>query len=302
MIYLNGILNILKPPGMTSHDVVAQVRKKLKIKKVGHTGTLDPNAAGVLPICVGQATKISKYLLDSDKKYRAELTLGIETDTEDIYGSILRESPIICTEEEIRAAILSFVGTYNQIPPMYSAIKVQGKKLYELARQGIEIERKARTITIYAIDIIEINNNKILFDVECSKGTYIRTLCKDIGESLGCGGVMSFLIRTRSDDFSLETAITIEDLLDTENINDILLATDFPLDHMPKIVVKSEYERQVLNGNRIFLKYLLDDKDVDSEREMRIYIEEKFVGFGIVSYDENKRIYIKISRLLFEKE
>ncbi len=302
MIYLNGILNILKPPGMTSHDVVSVVRKKMNIKKVGHTGTLDPNASGVLPICVGQATKISQFLLDGKKKYRAELTLGLETDTEDIYGEIIKQNEVLCSKAEVEDAILSFVGTYDQIPPMYSALKVKGKKLYELARQGIEVERASRKVTIYSIDIIEYYDKKVIFDVLCSKGTYIRTLCKDIGEALGCGGVMSFLLRTESSGFNLNTSITIEELQETEDVKDILLPLDYPLEHMPKIIAKSSYSKQVLNGGRIFSSYLYSNLDLLLGTEVRIYLEEQFVGFGIVKCDDNGQHYIKFLRLLFERE
>lgn len=302
MIYLNGILNILKPPGMTSHDVVSVVRKKLNIKKVGHTGTLDPNAVGVLPICIGQATKISQFLLDGKKKYRTELTLGIETDTEDIYGTITNRSPIVPKSEDIERAILSFIGTYNQIPPMYSALKVKGKKLYELAREGIEIERKSRQVTIYNIDIIKIDNDKIMFDVLCSKGTYIRTLCKDIGRTLGCGGVMSFLLRIESSGFDLKTSITIEELKEREDIKSLLLPLDFPLNHIPKVIVRSSYTKQVLNGNRILSHYLVANLDIPLETEVRIYLEKQFVGLGIVKCDEDGQNYIKFLRLLFERE
>ncbi len=301
VIFLNGILNILKPPGMTSYDVVSIVRKKLNIKKVGHTGTLDPNAAGVLPICVGQATKISQYLLDSEKKYRVELTLGIETDTEDIYGTVINESPVVSTEEEIKKAILGFIGTYEQVPPMYSAIRIKGKRLYKLARKGIEIKRSPRTVIIYSIDIIEIKNNKAMFDVLCSKGTYIRTLCKDIGNVLGCGGTMSFLLRVRSGRFDLETSITIEELLETEKVKDLLLPLDFPLKHIPKIIVKSASVKQALNGNRIYY-YSINDEKISLETKVRIYIKKQFIGFGIVKCDNIGRNYIKFLRLLLDKE
>lgn len=299
---LNGILNILKPPGMTSHDVVSVVRKKLNMKKVGHTGTLDPNAAGVLPICIGQATKISQFLLDGKKKYRAELTLGIETNTEDMDGEVLHQREVTSTPEEIREAIFSFIGEYKQIPPMYSAIKINGKKLYELARQGMEVERAERAVTIYHIEIIEIFKEKVIFDVLCSKGTYIRTLCKDIGKTLGCGGVMSFLLRTESSDFSLDTAITIEELQALENVEDILLPMDYPLQHMPKAIVKSSYSKQVLNGNRIYSNYLMDGIHEALGQEVCVYLEQEFVGFGIVRNEDHHQKYIKILRLLFEKE
>lgn len=302
MIYLDGILNILKPPGMTSHDVVSVVRKKINMKKVGHTGTLDPNAVGVLPICVGKATKISQFLLDGKKKYRAELTLGIETDTEDIYGEIIKRLPVNSTKEEIESSILSFIGEYDQVPPMYSALKVNGKKLYELAREGIDIERKSRRVVIYNIDIIKIDNDKVMFDVLCSKGTYIRTLCKDIGRKLGCGGVMSFLLRTEASGFNLDTSVTIEELIEMDDVNSILMPLDFPLEHMPKVIVKSSYSKQALNGNRIFPYYLNNKLDIPLETEVRIYLEEEFIGFGIVRCDDNGQNYIKFLRLLFERK
>lgn len=299
---MNGILNILKPPGMTSHDVVSIVRKKLNIKKVGHTGTLDPNAAGVLPICIGKATKISQFLLEGKKKYRAELTLGIETDTQDIYGKVTKRYSITSTEEEIEKAILSFIGDYNQIPPMYSAIKIKGKKLYELARQGIEVEREPRKVKIYNIDIIDINTNKILFDVLCSKGTYIRTLCSDIGKVLGCGGIMSFLIRTKSSDFSLDTTITLEELDEIEYVKKVLIPLDFPLKHMEKINVKPYYSKQVLNGSPILSSYLSNSLKIPLETKIRVYLKDDFIGVGIVKCNDNGEKYIKFSKFLMERK
>lgn len=302
MIFLNGILNILKPPGMTSHDVVSVIRKQLNVKKVGHTGTLDPNAAGVLPVCVGQATKISQYLLDSTKKYRAELTLGIETDTDDIYGTVKNRSSIIPTRVEIEKTVLGFIGTYNQVPPMYSAIKIRGKKLYELARRGIEIERDSRTVTIYGIDIIEIKGNKVMFDVLCSKGTYIRALCRDIGNTLGCGGTMSFLIRTKSGGLGLETAITMEELSETKEVKRLLLPPDSPLKHMPKIIVKPASIKQALNGNDIYSYCSVNDEKIPLGTKVRIYIKKQFIGFGIVKCDNIDMDYIKVLKLLLERE
>lgn len=299
---MNGILNILKPPGMTSHDVVSVIRKKLNTKKVGHTGTLDPNAAGVLPICIGKATKISQFLLEGTKKYRAELKLGIETDTQDIYGKVINKYPVTSTEKEIKKAILNFVGDYNQVPPMYSAIKIKGKKLYELARQGIEVEREPRKVKIYNIDIIKINDNKILFDVVCSKGTYIRTLCNDIGKLLGCGGTMSFLIRTESSDFNLDTTIALEELDNIEYVEKILLPLDFPLKHMKKIMVKPSYSKQILNGNPILSHYLSYNLNDPLETKVRIYLEDQFIGIGIVKCDGHGQKYIKFLKFLFERK
>src|SRR5699024_7826810 len=194
---MDGILNIYKPPGMTSFDVVSIVRRELKIKKVGHTGTLDPMASGVLVLCTGKATKISQYILGSKKSYIGELTLGYETDTHDLEGKVLKHSKKKVSSKDISEVFNSFKGEVNQIPPMYSAVRFKGRKLYELAREGKVVERKSRKVTIYNLDILEIDeNNKVLFGVECSAGTYIRTLCNDIGYKLGTYGYMSYLTRT----------------------------------------------------------------------------------------------------------
>ena len=212
---MNGILNILKPPGMTSFDVVAHIRGLTKMKKTGHTGTLDPMAAGVLTVCVGSATGAIEFLVDKDKLYRAELTLGISTDTQDSSGSVLSERTVEVSDAEIDAAVTSFIGRYAQLPPMYSALKVNGRKLYELAREGISVDRALREVEIYSAEVIRIDRNervKVLFDIHCTKGTYIRTLCADIGERLGCGGHMSFLLRKRAGAFCLEDAATLEEI------------------------------------------------------------------------------------------
>ena len=182
----NGIINIYKEKGFTSHDVVAKMRGILRQKKIGHTGTLDPDATGVLPVCLGSATKLCDMLTDRDKEYEAVMQLGISTDTQDLSGEVLEECPVTVTEEEVRNAILSFIGDYDQIPPMYSALKVNGKKLYELARAGKEVERQPRAVTIYDITILDMKLPEVTFRVSCSKGTYIRTLCYDIGVKCGC--------------------------------------------------------------------------------------------------------------------
>lgn len=208
-----GILNMLKPPGMTSHDVVSYIRKVYGIRRVGHAGTLDPAAAGVLPVAVGQATRFLEYITTSDKSYRVEMTLGYESDTGDDTGVILARSFRTIPERQyIQEVLLSFIGDSEQLPPMYSAVKVDGRKLYEFAREGLEIERKARVINISEIEILEIKDNKVLFDVTCSKGTYIRSLCIDIGRKLGCFATMSFLVRTKVGRFYLQEAKTLEEL------------------------------------------------------------------------------------------
>ena len=209
---MNGIIIIDKPMGRTSHDMVYVMRKLTGIKKVGHTGTLDPMATGVLPVCIGNATKVADMLTLSDKRYIAELVLGRTTDTQDADGKVLTECDVNCTEEEIRAAVMSFVGEIEQIPPMYSAIKQNGKKLYELARQGIEVERKSRRITINSIDILKIDGVCITIDVSCSKGTYIRTLCEDIGKKLHVGAYMNTLRRIKTGPFTIEESHTVDEL------------------------------------------------------------------------------------------
>jgi len=209
---MNGIIVIDKPQGRTSHDMVSFMRRMTHIRRIGHTGTLDPMATGVLPVCIGSATKAADMLTLSDKCYRAELILGKTTTTLDSEGEITGEFEVNVTENEIRAAIMSFVGEIEQIPPMYSAIKRDGKKLYELAREGVEIEREPRIVTINSIDIAEIDGGRIVIEVSCSKGTYIRTLCDDIGKKLGTGAYMSALRRTKTGCFTLENAYTLEQI------------------------------------------------------------------------------------------
>lgn len=207
-----GILNINKPQNMTSHDVVAVARRTLGIRKIGHTGTLDPMATGVLPICVGKSTRIIEYLDMDLKTYRCTLRLGLSTDTEDIWGTVLEERPVHCTEEEIRAAFCGFTGVIWQKPPMYSALKVNGKKLYEYAREGKEVEVKRRQVYIHRLDIEEIRlaEREVTFTVECSKGTYIRTICRDVGEKLGCLATMTALTRTGSGVFAISDSLDLE--------------------------------------------------------------------------------------------
>ena len=251
---MNGILNILKPPGMTSFDIVARVRGLLKTKKTGHTGTLDPMAVGVLPVCLGNATKAIEFMMEKDKLYRAELTLGIITDTQDASGEILEKRDAKCTNEEIEVIIKSFTGQSQQLPPMYSAIKINGRRLYEMAREGITIDRTPRAIEIYYAEIIDIkrdNGIKVLFDVHCSKGTYIRTLCADIGEKLGCGGHMSFLLRKRAGAFDLSTAVTLEELkhaVDEGSAATLLVSSEKVFAGFNSITLEEIQEKKLQNG------------------------------------------------------
>jgi tRNA pseudouridine55 synthase len=244
-----GIINVLKPPGMTSHDAVSFIRKVYGIKRVGHAGTLDPAAAGVLPIAVGRATRLIEYFTDHDKSYRVELTLGYETDSGDDTGNIINTSQAAMPPGETIAAVLaSFTGAIEQVPPMYSAIKVQGKKLYEFAREGKVIERKARVVRIYKISLLSVVGSTVLFDVDCSKGTYIRSLCIDIGRKLGIPAVMSFLVRTKAGPFLLSDAHTLEEIQEQPEL--LLEPADGYLS-LPKMILDSDSARAFKNGRNI---------------------------------------------------
>lgn len=250
---MNGIILLDKPSGKTSHDMVGFVRRMTHMRKVGHTGTLDPLATGVLPVCVGNATKAAELLTAADKRYTAELILGMSTDTLDCEGNVLSECRVDCTEKEIIEAIKSFRGEIEQIPPMYSAIKKDGKKLYELARAGIEIEREARTVTIHEINImsIDMNDYRIIIDVHCSKGTYIRTLCDDIGKRLGVGAYMNTLRRTKSGMFNISECLTvkqIETYAKNGELDKAVIPTDMIFREYPKVIVGGKRRERVING------------------------------------------------------
>ena len=250
---MDGIINVYKEKGFTSHDVVAKLRGILRMKKIGHTGTLDPAAEGVLPVCLGKGTRLCDMLTDKTKTYRAVMLLGQETDTQDTTGVVQAEYPVHVTEEEVREAILSFLGDYMQIPPMYSALKVNGKKLYELARQGKEVERQARPVQILDIQIESIDLPRATFSVTCSKGTYIRTLCYDIGRKLGCGGCMESLLRTRVDRFKLEDSLTlsqIEKLRDEGRVEERVVPVEGVFLGLPALITKpGDGDKLVHNGN-----------------------------------------------------
>ena len=253
---MDGIINVYKPVGMTSHDVVNRVRRIAGTKKVGHTGTLDPDAEGVLPICINRGTKVADMLTFSDKRYTATFKLGLTTDTLDISGNILTKSDVNVTSEEIECTVKSFTGEIEQVPPMYSAIKIGGKKLCDLARKGIEVERKARTITVYSIDILDISGGEFTIDVHCSKGTYIRTLGHDIGQKLGCGATMIKLVRTQSSVFTMENSVKLDDLT-SENFSNYMVSPDSLFDY-EKLTVEGEILKKVLNGNAVKLNNLTD--------------------------------------------
>lgn len=290
---MNGVLNIFKPKGMSSFDAVRVVKKVAGTGKVGHTGTLDPEATGVLPICIGRATKIIDYIMDSEKVYEVTLKLGIRTTTYDLEGEVLEErDPSHLTEEEILNAINSFKGEYSQIPPMYSALKQNGVRLYELARKGIEVEIKGRLVNIYNLEDIKINNPYISMKVTCSKGTYIRSLCYDIGEKLGVFATMTQLNRAKTSVFSQEKSININELT-KENINDYILSMEEALEKYDKIIVNKKYVKLLVNGVRVADGRFTKDKVINNKL-YRVYDDENnFIGLG-----ERNDAGFKIEKLL----
>lgn len=303
---MNGILNVLKPAGMTSFDVIGFMRRITGQKKIGHAGTLDPSAVGVLPLCIGNATRALEFMIDKDKVYRAELTLGVSTDTQDSSGIVLDSYSVEVNEDEIKKTVMSFVGTIEQLPPMYSAIKIGGKKLYELARQGQTIERESRTIQIYSIDVIRVWEDsavfdsegtakefavkKVLLDVHCSKGTYIRTLCNDIGDKLGCGGHMSFLVRTRAGQYNLDNALTMEEVIqlsETKALEGHLLPVEKIFEVFDSIKLNNKELFKYNNG-----VWLEVEKDKYTNTVYRVYDNNSFLGIGEVFEKENT-LYLK---------
>ena len=277
----SGVINIYKEKGFTSHDVVNIVRNTLSKVKTGHTGTLDPEAEGVLPVCVGKATKLADYIAADIKEYIAEITLGISTTTEDIFGDVLEEKPVNVTEEDFKNAAVNFIGEYHQKPPMYSAIKVNGRKLYELAREGKEVERKTRLIHIFDIsDIKSLGNNKFAFKVLCSKGTYIRSLCEDIAEKLNTVGYMKNLKRLQVGEFNIRDAVYIDDI-DLKNVNDYLITLEEILRGIPCINLDEKKLKLFLNGVQ------LTDNNIDGL--YKIYVANKFIGTGTIKKGLLKR-------------
>ena len=294
---MNGVINIYKNTGMTSFDVVAMVRRVAKMKKVGHTGTLDPAASGVLPVCLGKATKIIDYIMENKKVYRVNLKLGMFTDTYDLEGEVLREKDAShITKDEILNCINSFVGTIDQVPPMYSALKQNGVRLYELARQGIEVHREARKVTIYSIENIKIeSNDNIQMDVCCSKGTYIRSLCYDIGEKLNVGATMTALERIQNGPFTKEEAINIEDLTE-ELLEKHIISIEKALDSFKKIIVNEKFGKLLRNGVKVFDNRMYSE-EVEFNKLYRVY-EDNRVFLGLGKRDEKG---FKLEKLLIEE-
>ena len=289
----HGVINVYKEAGYTSHDVVARLRGILKQKKIGHTGTLDPAAQGVLPVCLGQATRLCDMLTDKSKTYEAVMLLGTVTDTQDTTGTVLETHPVTVSEEEVRKAAESFIGDYSQVPPMYSALKVDGKKLYELARAGKEVERAARPVKILSLVVTRIELPRVWMQVSCSKGTYIRSLCADIGEKLCCGGTMQSLVRTRVGEFRLADALTLaqlQELRDTERLEEALLPTDRIFSDFPMLHVEEKWRKLIDNGNAFYPGQTVEQTTHPAGEWVRIYREDdSFVG--IYAYDETKEWY-----------
>ena len=267
--------------------MVAKLRGILHQKKIGHTGTLDPEAEGVLPVCLGYATKLVDHLTDKRKEYICTLRLGVTTDTEDMSGNILSESEVNCSEEELRAVIKSFEGEYDQVPPMYSALKLNGRRLYELAREGVVVERPARRINIFDTEIKEINLPRAVFRVECSKGTYIRSLCRDIGEKLKCGGAMEKLLRSRSGEFTLESALKlseVEEMARAGEIESHIVLVEHFYNDCPAAFIRTEDMKYLRNGNPLPLSYAGECRD---GQLFRVYDDtDKFCA--VYKYDEAK--------------
>lgn len=298
---INGILNVYKEKGFTSHDVVAKLRGILHQKKIGHTGTLDPDAEGVLPICLGTATKLSDMLTDKSKTYHTVFKLGVVTDTQDITGTVQEENAVVCTEQQILDTIMSFVGKYEQVPPMYSAKKVNGKKLYEYAREGKVVERKACSVIIHSIEQIEVNleKNEISMDVSCSKGTYIRTLCHDIGQQLGCGACMLSLLRTKVSTFYIKDSLSLEKIQLLQEKGELLSYVYSPeqvLGEFSSIKVLEKGDKLLYNGNALPKNLLAPMQEVSTE-QVRVYDSKgKFVA--IYGWDRDKKQYKPVKMFL----
>ena len=293
----HGILNEYKEPGYPSHDVVARLRGICRQKKIGHTGTLDPDAVGVLPVCLGNATRLCDMLTDRRKEYVADFRLGITTDTQDLSGRVLEERQVLASPSQVKEAVFSFLGDSLQVPPMYSALKVGGKKLCDLARAGKEVERLPRPITIYSIEILRQEHPDYRIRVSCSKGTYIRTLCHDIGGLLGCGGVMSGLKRTRVGEFRAEEAYTLEELQrrsDEGRLQEAIIPVEEMFREYPGFWALEADYRALQNGNQI----KTGAGFLDGEK-VRMYSHEG-IFYGVYRYDREKKLLAPVKMFLPE--
>jgi len=322
---LTGVLNLLKPPGMTSFDMVAWARRLLGVKKAGHCGTLDPDAAGVLPVCVGAATGAAGFFLDSRKSYRVEVVTGLLTDTLDISGAVLsgelRPQP---PRDRLESALNTFAGVSMQTPPAYSAVKVRGKKLYELARSGVEASAPPRRIEIYSVGVVSYQSDRFIFDIDCSKGTYIRSLCRDLGEKLGVDMCVSFLLRTKSAGLSIEDALTVENItrLAIEGaVENAVIPTDFLLSHYPKAGLADDQYARFMNGGAVRYEppytanagYNACERDVGATNLyaetgageniiVRVYRGRAFLGLGTLIPDKSGLYALRVKKFLIERK
>lgn len=307
----HGIINVYKEAGFTSHDVVAKLRGICKQKKIGHTGTLDPDAVGVLPVCLGSGTKLCDMLTGETKEYIAGFWLGIETDTQDISGKLLEEKEVRVSTEQVKEMLSHFVGELQQVPPMYSALKVGGKKLYELAREGKEVERKARPITIYELELLKAEHPEYEIRVVCSKGTYIRTLCHDIGQALSCGAVMTSLVRSRVGEFRLKDAKTLDELqelADQGRLQEAVIPVEEMFHALPAIQVSDGAQKALLNGNQLKRSEVLAKEEAGiigkmlqgfpvDQGEYRVYsMDSRFCA--IYRYEGDRRLFTPVKMFL----
>jgi len=296
---INGIINVYKERGYTSHDVVARLRGILKQKKIGHTGTLDPEAEGVLPVCLGSGTKLCGMLTEKEKEYVAEFLFGVTTDTQDMTGRILSRREVDVTEQEAREAISGFLGEIMQTPPMYSACKVNGHRLYELAREGREVERPARKVTIHQLEILSMELPRVRMRVCCSKGTYIRTLCHDIGEKLGCGAAMDSLLRTRVGRFSLADARRLEEmelLAAAGRAMEAVVPVEEMFSALPAITVKEPFLKAADNGNPLYLRQIMGKMGWMEGEQARVYGPGIF--YGIYAFQVMKGCFKPVKMFL----
>jgi len=296
---MDGILAVWKPEGWTSHDVVAKVRRLLKMKRIGHTGTLDPMVTGVLPLCLGRATRVVEYLQERPKAYEAVLQLGIATDTEDLTGTVIEsQATVKVTEAEVQDVLKRFIGQIDQVPPMYSAIKIDGKRLYDLAREGITVERKSRTVTIYELNVIEtqldMDQPRISFSVVCSKGTYIRTLCVDIGKALGVPATMASLTRTMSAGITKESCLTLEQIEQLQlsgQLSEHLIATEDAIAHFDKAVVPVSIGKLALQGQRVNLSHAGQSFPKSADGQLVRFYNDENIFLGIYQIDMRLSVF-----------
>ncbi len=303
MFEYNGYLNVYKEKGMTSHDVVFKARKILKTKKIGHTGTLDPDAEGVLVLCVGKATKMVEYIMEHEKTYEVEVVLGIETDTCDISGKIINENDLKITEDAFKKVLTQFSGNIMQKPPIYSAIRINGKKLYHYARCGETVEIPLRPVCISTLSLLEFSEErqKAKLMVTCSKGTYMRSLCRDIGASLASCGCMGTLLRHNVGDFSIETALKLSQILekiDANNLSDYLYPLEYSLDGYRRVTANEQGKKFLINGNKLYQWNAVESfESYEPSEILRMYVDDTLVGMGSFNLcDEDS--YVKPVKLL----